>query len=561
MFEFTANHKLVEGKDQAPSDRPRSRYSYLFRDLANLPDAGVFTGTDEDGTKERLKTFVDCFAGPYIPPPYKALSMQVPAAYTYFGQFMNHDMSAPVGGLRVDVGSIKPVGIIGSADPGGLGKTFRAQDVDTILEHFANEQGTPLSLASLYGDGPRGAAANLYEADRKRFLLGKVTPAPEETFTNMKPRPVFVLHATDVPDILRTGTTPLMADLRNDGNLILSQLHLAFLLVHNEVVRRMEALANPPSDIFAEARQLVTLHYHWLILNDYLPSLLSKSVLKRPLADWVALDPQGNNRRPDEIPMEFTTAAFRFGHSMVGHTYDFNANFGRDGHIDKAGAKLVELFDFTSEGKMRDPTGRQVQLPDHWVIDWDRMTRVQTPGWQDNDLPGGAEQIDLVFAPDMLTVAGDMPEPEQGSILFRNLLRGFHRRMPFGQALALACDVRPLDDDQITGALQALVETGLTLSNVAEDAKRLGIVQETPAWLYFLCEAKALEFGERVGPTASTIIADTIVGLMRSNPNSVLRTKSGRWHPRDSLLKDSGDKPLDSLRAFLLFAGTLSKPA
>ena len=79
-------------------------------------------------------------------------------------------------------------------------------------------------------------------------------------------------------------------------------------------------------------------------------------------------------------------------------------------------------------------------------------------------------------------------------------------------------------------------------------------MEETPAWLYFLCEAQVIEGGSRVGPTASRIIADTIVSLMGHDPSSVLRHKGGGWHPRDSLLKDHSGQPLDTIRRFLLFA-------
>jgi hypothetical protein len=48
--------------------------------------------------------------------------------------------------------------------------------------------------------------------------------------------PARVLHATGAPDLPRAGGLPLIADQRNDENLILSQLHLALMLFHNKVV-------------------------------------------------------------------------------------------------------------------------------------------------------------------------------------------------------------------------------------------------------------------------------------------------------------------------------------
>jgi hypothetical protein len=83
-------------------------------------------------------------------------------------------------------------------------------------------------------------------------------------------------------------------------------------------------------------------------------------------------------------------------------------------------------------------------------------------------------------------------------------------------------------------------------------AAEMGFLAETPAWLYFLCEAKVREGGQRVGATASHIIADTIVGLMRLNPGSLLNT--GDWHPRQSPLTTPGAEGLTNIRKFLRFA-------
>ncbi len=574
MSAIKSTHDLLDLADGRPAppagvrhEAKRSSYCYLFPelsdpDLTKQADAGCFEGTDEETTVSRLKKFELACQLPSHGTP-AALLIQLPAAYTYFGQFVNHDISAPIGGLLVNVGKVPPAGIIGTADPAGLSKEWR-KDTATILEHFVNEHAVPLSLESLYGDGPASddpEVTELYEADGKRFRLAttrpSTTPADDQFFEDRKKDPAKIVHATGAPDILRRDRKPLIADRRNDGNLILSQLHLAFMLFHNKAVDALEQPGQTSEECFRQARQLVTLHYHWLILNDYLPKLMSTEVLRgRPLATWVSKLKEAN-----KVPMEFTTAAFRFGHSMIGRAYDFNENFGVGGRISTAGASLADLFDFTSRGNMQRPDDPTQQLPDHWVIDWDRMTRPPRPAGADADALGGAEQIDLNFAPDMLNLVGESNVPEHGSILFRNLMRGFHRRMPFGQKLAEQYPVPRLCPEQVLSAMPEGTVGGADFGGAREIkavAKEFGIDKETPAWLYLLCEARVLEGGERLGPTASHIIGDTLVGLMAHNPNSILRQDNGRWHPRDSLLKDGQDEGLVSLRDFLLFA---TKPA
>jgi hypothetical protein len=527
----------------------RAKYTYLFPTLANDPMVGCFAGTTPRETSDRLRAFEIATRTPLSDLP--VMQMRLPAAYTYFGQFMNHDISAPVGDVVSQDRAAPPSGVIGAVDPPGLDRSRRAT-AEIILQNFANEHAEPLTLASLYGDGPASADPEvraLYGPDGKRFILGKTRREPERFFTDRSKDPARVVHATGAPDIPRKDGLPLIADRRNDENLIVSQLHLALMLFHNKAVAALEPRIADAAQCFAEARALVTRHYQWLILNDYLPQLLSRSVRSEPFARYPSRLTEAHR-----VPLEFTTAAFRFGHSMVGAAYDFNANFGLNGRLSPEGAKLEELFGFTSHQNMGQSTPGLQELPDHWVIDWDRMTRL-LPGTERTPPRefGSAERIDLTFAPDMLNLVGDSNVAVHGSILFRNLMRGFHRRIPFGQHLAAEYHVAPLTEAEVRDALpqeKALSPGEKPLRQVAED---LGLLAETPAWLYFLCEARQRENGERVGATASHIIADTIVGLMRLNPASLLNTAK-RWHPRQSPLTTPGAEGLTSIRKLLCFA-------
>lgn len=529
--------------------KSKSKYCYRFPALAADDRVGCFAGTTPQQTWERLQAFEVASRVPLSDVP--VLQMRLPAAYTYFGQFVNHDISAPRGDVMSQDAGAPPAGVVGAVDPPGLDRSRRAS-VAIILDNFFNDHPEPLTLASLYGDGPGSTDPSvraLYAADGKRFRLGKTRREVDQVFIDDMKDPALVEHATGAPDLLRTGGSPLIADLRNDENLIISQLHLALLLFHNKVVAALEPSHPNPAKCFDEARKVVTRHYHWLILNDYLPQLLSRKVQGRPLADYPS-----NLPKPNEVPLEFTTAAFRFGHSMVGSAYDFNANFGVGGHLAPEGATLEHLFAFTSHQNMGQSAPGLPELPDHWVIDWERMTRFQagTAGAPPRPF-GNAERIDLNFAPDMLNVVGDSEIAVHGSILFRNLMRGFHRRMPFGQQLADQYGVDRLSEAEVRKALpkeKALPPGKKSLRQVAED---LGMLTETPAWLYFLCESRLREAGERVGPTASHIIADTIVGLMRHNRKSMLNTAPD-WHPSQSPVTTPGAEGLTSIRKFLQFA-------
>lgn len=521
----------------------QSGFCYLFPDLASRPDVGCFQGCTPAESFRRLQSLERESRGALSQPLVQP--MRLAPAYTYFGQFVNHDISAPAGDVVTLREPPAGTGVIGTDLPPGLDRAHRAS-TRVILANLVNEQADPLALDSLYGDGPDSADPEiraLYAPDGKRFRLGTTRTEPDQFFRDKGRDPARIRHDRNAPDILRQDGRPLIADRRNDENLIVSQLHLAFLLVHNKAVAALEGAIPDRAACFAAARQLVTLHYHWLILHDFLARLLHPSTLRTPLADRPQKLPA-----PRLVPLEFTTAAFRFGHSMVGATYDFNANFGRGGRFEREGATLQDLFDFTTQRNMGQPDRAEtLQLPDHWVIEWDRMTRPPKPGAG----PGGAEQIDLTFAEGMLNAMGSSEVPAHGSILFRNLMRGFQRRIPFGQVLAGACGLEALDPGQLRAALPESAPGKKGLRELAED---LGMLTETPPWLYVLAEARHDGEGERLGFLASEIIADTITGLMRHMPQSLLNHEAGGWHPRQSPLKGPGNRALTSLRSFLRFA-------
>ena len=116
-------------------------------------------------------------------------------------------------------------------------------------------------------------------------------------------------------------------------------MQAAFLLFHNRVVQKLRedgdnrrlASTEHPTDgalasqerkednrqpgVFAEARRLVTWHYQWIIVNEFLPHIIGAPLVN----DILFRGPRFYRPRPgrQSIPVEFQAAAYRFGHSMV----------------------------------------------------------------------------------------------------------------------------------------------------------------------------------------------------------------------------------------------------
>ncbi len=110
----------------------------------------------------------------------------------------------------------------------------------------------------------------------------------------------------------------LIGDPRNDENVIVSQLQGLWHRFHNKV-----AMDNP-SWVFPRVQQEVRFHYQWMLLHDFLhkpSSRVLEQVLPVGRHPKLVVD-KGNLRffhykETAFMPLEFSAAAYRFGHSMV----------------------------------------------------------------------------------------------------------------------------------------------------------------------------------------------------------------------------------------------------
>src|SRR5207247_1136467 len=79
------------------------------------------------------------------------------------------------------------------------------------------------------------------------------------------------MRGFDLKRELDAPFTALIGDRRNDSNLIVSQLHLAFLRAHNALVE---------GNSVPDAQKLLRQHFQWLVIHDYLPKVVDNDVLE-----------------------------------------------------------------------------------------------------------------------------------------------------------------------------------------------------------------------------------------------------------------------------------------
>jgi hypothetical protein len=404
----------------------------------------------------------------------------VPVGQVFFGQFIDHD-------ITLDLSS-------------SFARLDRSEDT-------TNFRTPSLDLDNVYGAGPDGSPYLYYNA---------------QTGANKAYNGAKILTGADQP-----GATPLMqqdlarsahgraiiGDPRNDENRIVSQLQLGMIRFCNKVaehVHTTKGLAN--ADLYKEARRIVTWHYQWAVVNDYLKVMVGQPLVENILGCGRKIyRPENCQFGPGYgaepfIPVEFSVAAYRFGHSMIPQRIQIQ--HGKPA-LDVFGPKLGPGF---------------VPLADaDAVVQWKQMLDLSDPAVDRTD------KLDAIMAKDLLNLpfVGDN---DVKSLATRNLLRGQAFRLPSGEKVAVACERTQTEIDAITAKAKALASSAIPPADINSG---------TPLWLYILIEAGEIgretspgtfEKGEGLGPVGGRIVAETLIGLMELDPNAYLGSNRS-WSP------------------------------
>lgn len=528
------------------------------------------------------------------------IESEIPAGYTYLGQFIAHDLSF---------------------DP----RTMSSHQ--SIQAKELNFRTPSLDLDSIYGEGPLGNP--IYYNQNKKF--GRIFLYLDDENSFDIPRKKQNQHI-GIP-----YQVALIPDHRNDDNIIVSQLHLAFMKLHNVIAEEQYALAekeintvasqkenliaarkaeletlnrsisilrnNYPdtfnqifedlnidhfekeikfSDllridkkikydeayievefkdtyeseiagsfntilalseeiskvhkkeltlldkVFLEAKRICINYYHYIIIKDFLPRIIDKTILESILPHNLQRDNISfqiyNKTDAPILPLEFTHAAFRFGHSMVRVEYDLNdSDLAKDIFVKAPNEKPLQEIDwklFFFEHKEGDPIG----------------------------FKNFSKKINLfIVSPMINNLPVSLSSP---NIVYRNIYRSWQMKLPSGQAIAKALKVEAINHDKfcsLFGKNSSIYNT--LLETFPKPIQHLfkSFLDESPLWFYILMEAEYFNAKQTdhdaphtLGPVGSRIVAEVIIGIIYSDPNSFLR-KCPTWKPSKEDCNDKGE--------------------
>jgi Animal haem peroxidase len=419
----------------------QGRFGRMFRTLAPFTPG-------ETALKNLAATMVETAGGAAAQNP------DMPAGYTYLGQFVDHDITF---------------------DPAS---SLEQQNDPDALTDFRTPR---FDLDSLYGRGPADDPF-LYDHQTGTarlngvlFLIGRDVGNGRDLPRNQEGR-------------------ALIGDPRNDENLIVSQLQCLFLQFHNKVARRVaDTTELKGQDLFDEAHRLVRWHYQWVVVHDFLRRVVGTTMVQSLLpAGSTAAEVRSRLQffqweNSPFMPIEFSAAAYRFGHSMIRFQYKINDPVG-----------VVPIFSASTD-PLANLNGFR-PLPDIWGFDWQNFFETG-PGD-----PQPARLIDTKLVEPLKTLPPAVVDVPR-ALAVRNLLRGMRMGLPSGQEVANRMGETPLTDAQ------------LGITGVSPE-----FAGHAPLWFYVLKEAER-GGGRKLGPVGGRIVAEVLLGLLAGDPGSFLRKR------------------------------------
>lgn len=396
-------------------------------------------------------------------------SKNVPAAFTFVGQFIDHDLTLNALNL------------------------FEPQAVSTV------DSASPLiDLDSVYG--PRSVLAGLATMsemvfdDKGRFRLDTTRPG-----------------VIDVPRARHRDThvdEAVIFDGRNDENQMILQVHLLVMRLHNAMVGKVEREKPGMGGTAARdlARVWTILNWQSFVIHDYLRKIIRHDVLTFVLDEIVKPDFGAIKHKPlldlankqliVTMPHEFAIG-FRMGHSQLRPGYEIQKGVG----VPLFNNRLTVQHD--PDGMYFDDLRGGQKLRIGHQIDWPFFFKSQLANGIDSHVTSVVFDLPESAIPDEIKFVGNL--------VHRNLIRSAKVGLCSGEALATFYGLKPSETLD-----KKVIEPDATAHSLFETGGSFA----TPLWYYLLKESEHEAGGgpvQTLGALGSRLVAEVIVGAIAYN--------------------------------------------
>ncbi len=383
----------------------------------------------------------------------------LPAGLTYLGQFIDHD-------LTLEQSSILGTTVDPTTLPNTRTSWFDLDNVYGLSNEFLNAQGL--------------------------FDIGKNSNGEDDLPRN-------------------TNGIAIIADARDEENLIISQIQLLFLKFHNKVFNEIKT-ANPNltvNELIVQAKQIVTWHYQYIVVNDFLAKMCGKFFSRLFDANGNPVISQEIQAISPSLSIEFSGAVYRYGHSLVRDAYYLNSNFD-----------VFPLFSSDLPSPLVTiPDLRGFKpLPPNQTIDWSMFFPMpHSKGFQ------VTEHMDPFITEALYKLPFSVTQGPPPILPLRNLMRGVVYGLPSGQDLARAYGIP--ESEVLASSKGNLVFQSLNTPLVTQ-ADLLHLTQvfgeQTPLFYYTLKDNHVNGDGIHLGSLPSKLIGETFLNLLKTNPDSYI---------------------------------------
>jgi hypothetical protein len=435
-----------------------------------------------------------------------------------FGQFMDHDMDlTPDGGASFPI-AVAPGDPIGPAplpftrsqfDPAtGTSTSNPRQQINAVTSF--------LDLSQVYGsDAATAAALRTGSGGQLKTSPGRLLPYDNATYFTAQQLTAINKSVGGMQNEgpLPTSSLFVTGDSRGNENLELTALQTLFVRNHNLIASELQQEHPSWSDeqLYQEARKINIAEYQSIIYNEWISAVLGPDAL-----------PAYTGYNPDvdsSIANEFSTVAFRFGHSLLSGQIERQNNDGLDiADVNPAGASISLAQDFF-DPNLLSADGAVDPLTGHTSSNIDAVLK--------GDADGNSQAMDLLAINEVRNLLFGNAGAGGQDLIARDIQRGRDNGLPDYNTMRVAYGLPAVTSfAQITSNVQ-----------VQEELKEAyGSVNNIDAFEGGLAEDHVK--GSDVGPLFQAIMVDQFTRLRDGDRFFYLNEQ---WSPSESKIFQQGD--------------------